>query len=72
MMEITINMLAVLLPFMGGWYLGRQQTNHRSHYPHFVLSDEERHEILNAYLRSRFDHPSNRRWHPEMEEEDDC
>mgnify|MGYP007123075135 CR=1 FL=1 len=68
MMEIIINMLAVLLPFMCGWYVGSQQNTQRR-YPRFGLSDEERHEILNAYLRSRFDHPSNRGWHPENEDD---
>lgn len=71
MTEILIYIVLFAIGLITGWSQSIYQPR-RTRVHVAEMSSEEAHEIVNAYLRSRANHPSNRRWHPEMEEEDDC
>lgn len=72
MTEILIYIVLFALGLITGWSQSIYQPR-RTHVHVAEMSNEEAHEIVNAYLRSRANHPSNQRFrHPEMEEEDDC
>ena len=73
MIETFIYLALFALGLITGWSQSLIHQPRRTHVHVAEMSSEEAHEIVNAYLRSRANHPSNQRFrHPEMEEEDDC
>lgn len=74
-MEIVISIGLVTFGIGIGWELAKRFAHPHSEYPYVEITPEEieAHIRANEFLRSRAQHPSNRRFrHPEMEEEDDC
>lgn len=72
-METIVIALGLITLGIGiGWELAKRLFAPHDDYRYVEVSPEEAEAFIDAYLRSRANHPSNRFRHPETEEEDDC